>query len=131
MSNMNVILSANLQVQDITGGGSQQIINRNIGNPTYAATTVFYDPFFQATTSGVEVPLPVDAYVAYVKNLDPAAVITITYQNLGSATNHTLTLSPGGVWMIYNVAQTAGTGIQALSIAGVGATVSCCVLVSQ
>jgi len=33
--------------------------------------------------------------------------------------------------MIYNVAQTAGTGIQALSIAGVGATVSCCVLVSQ
>jgi len=76
MSNMNVILSANLQVQDITGGGSQQIINRNIGNPTYAATTVFYDPFFQATTSGVEVPLPVDAYVAYVKNLDPAAVIT-------------------------------------------------------
>lgn len=134
MANLSIILQAQLVTIDTTLSPSPQIVTRSLNNPTLAATSEFYDPFFQTINGTRVVSLPAaTVYVVYVRNLDNAANITVNYTPLGGAST-SLVLVPGatagngGIFLYFQTAESAG-GITALSITAT-AIVNCCVLVA-
>ena len=129
MPNLSITLQAQLNVTDTTLTPSPQIITRSLNNPTLAATVSFYDPFFQASTATV-VPLPAAVvYIAYVKNLDAAATLTVIHTPTGGASQSEV-LVPGGVFLIFNPSEGAG-GITALSLTSSAGPTSAEVMVAK
>ena len=130
MPNINVILSANWLVNDITGGGSQQIINRNLGNPTLAGTAALYEPFFQTTTVTATVNLPAPAvYQIYVMNLGTAGNITVEYSQNGGSPNVQV-IGPGALFMYFEPNETSSLGITSLTLTASTGTIPACVMAS-
>lgn len=124
MSFLNVVLTMDLAVANTTL--STTPINDAPAPLTLAATTVYYNPAFQAGTSPTTVPLPPTATggvcVAYVKNLDPTNNLTVTY-TWGAGSPTSIVLIPSGVFMIFQPTET-GQGISALSLTATAATIN-------
>lgn len=104
---LNVVLSMELAVANTTL--STAPINDVPAPNTLAATTVYYNPAVQiATYPGTVIPIPPNpdnnAIVVYVKNLDPTNELAITYE-FNSSLGQTVTLVPGGVFMLFNPIQ--------------------------
>ena len=120
--NLNVIVSANITVQDIAG--STTPINRNLGNPTLGATVNYFDAYFQAASTGTAVPLPGTCYFIYVQNLSASANLTVSWTPSGSAAS-SIILGPGGYISYMDPSETVGTngGISAMTLTGTGGTV--------
>jgi hypothetical protein len=130
MANVSVILSATITVTDTTLSPSPTIVARSLQNPTLAATTTFYDPFFQALAGGSAVSLPAaTVFVVYVKNLSGATNLTVAFTPVGAGAASSLLLLPGGVFDYFLTAETGG-GISAVTLTGGGATCSAEVLVA-
>jgi hypothetical protein len=129
-NNMNVILAAVLQVVDTKVSPSATIIQRSLNNPTLDAVVTFYDPFFQVTNVATTVPLPAATiWVCYVKNLDVAANITVTFTPTGGGAE-TCVLVPGGLFIYFQPTEGAG-GITALTLTSSAATIPACVLLAK
>jgi hypothetical protein len=124
--NLNAILQAIITTTDNLQSPPPYVSNVDLGNPTFGATTVFYNPYTESTTSGTTVALPSGASgdpvsVVIVKNLDAVNNLIVgTTPGGGSPTN--ITLGPGGVY-IYFDASGLGSGITALGLQGVNDTV--------
>lgn len=127
MSNLNVIVSANLILQDLLS--STTPINRNWGNPTLAGTQIFFDAFFQAATAGSVPQLPGVCFVVYVQNLSTTNNLRVLFTpNAGTATS--LIFGPNGVFFYMDPSEGVATneGITNLELFGIGGTVSAYVL---
>lgn len=135
MPNLSVLLNATLSATDTTLSPSATIITRNLNNPQLInGLTVFYDPFFQATAGGSAVslpspPAPATVWVVFVKNLDAAANLTVTFTPTGGAAE-TLVLVPGGVFLYFNPTEGSG-GITSLTLTASAGTINTEVFVAR
>ncbi len=129
MPNLSVVLAASVNVTDTTLTPSQQIITRQLNNPTLAATVTFSDQFFQCTGATI-VPLPAaTVWIVYVRNLDLAANLTVTYTPAGGVASNML-LVPGGLFLYFQPSEGAG-GITALTLTPSAGTISADVIVAK
>lgn len=123
MANLSVILSATLTVTDTTLSPSPTIVSRSFNNPTLTATVAFYDPFFQCT-GATTVNLPAaTCWIAYVKNLDAAANLTVAWTAVGAAGSSTMLLVPGGIFAYFQPTEGAG-GFTAMTLTPSAGTIS-------
>ena len=131
MANLSTLLSASFIISDTTLSPSPQIVTRSLNNPTLAATVVFYDPFFQASNAGSAVTLPsATCWIAYVKNLDAAATLTVAWTAVGAAGSSTMVLVAGGVFIYFQPVETAG-GFTAMTLTASAGTISAEVLIAK
>jgi hypothetical protein len=118
MSNINVLLnSASVQVLD--QATLTYRVNTPVGTITLSATGSNHEVIPIQGGGGNVLVFPVAVlWAVYVKNLDSVANITVQVQAVGgaltSAANSPI-LTPGGVWMYFNPAETAG-GISAITL---------------
>ena len=112
-NDLTTTLLATLTVSDVTLLPATQIIGRSLNNPTLANHTVgLYIPFHQG--GAVTLPGSGTVFVAYVKNLQGAGNITVSFTPVGAGAASSFLLLPGGVF-IYFLPATTGGGISALS----------------
>lgn len=131
MPNLSIVLSASLLVTDTTVSPNPQIIAQSLNNPTLAATTSFYDPFFQAAAGGSAVTLPAaTCWVAYVKNLDVAANLTVAWTAVGAAGSSSMLLVPGGIFWYFQPSEGAG-GFTAMTLTASAGTINTTVFVAK
>lgn len=126
--NLFIQLQAILAVSNQLNQIPPYIVNYDIGNPQQSATAELFEPFFQATTGGVSVPLtgsPV--FTVFVQNLHASALLRVTVTPTGQAAQP-YTIGPGGVWIYFDPLETGG-GITAITLAGIASTVPAAVLV--
>jgi hypothetical protein len=129
--NISVLLNATLSATDTTLSPSVTVVTRNLNNPTLAGTVVFYDPFFQAAAGGSAVTLPAaTCWVAYVKNLDAAANLTVAWTAIGAAGSSTFLLVPGGVFIYLQPTEGAG-GFTAMTLTASAGTINTEVFVAK
>jgi hypothetical protein len=120
-----------LNATDTTLSQSATIVTRNLNNPTLVATVAFYDPFFQAAVGGSAVTLPAaTCWIAYVKNLDAVANLTVQWNAVGSAGNSTMLLVPGGVFVYFQPTEGAG-GFTTMTLTASAGTINTEVLVAK
>jgi hypothetical protein len=131
MANLSIILQAQWVTTDTTLSPSPQIITRQLNNPSLAATTEYYDPFFQTINGTKVVPLPAaTVWLVYVRNLSNTTNITVNHTPTGQPSSSSIlvagaTAGNGGIFLYFQPAETAG-GITALTIT-CSAVVSVCV----
>ena len=129
MANLSVVLAATVTVSDTTLSPSPTIVSRSLNNPTLAATVDFANNFFQCTGATVVTLPAATVWVVYVKNLDGAANLTVTYTPLGGVASNML-LVPGGVFLYFQPSETAG-GITALTLTPSAGTTSADVYIAK
>jgi hypothetical protein len=128
--NISVLLNATLSATDTTLSPSVTVVTRNLNNPTLAGTVVFYDPFFQAAAAGSAVTLPAaTCWIAYVKNLDAAANLTVAWTPTGQASSSSI-LVPGGIFLYFQPTEGAG-GFTAMTLTSSAGTINTEVLVAK
>lgn len=116
MPNLSIVLAATLNVADSTLSPSPTIVSRSFNNPTLAATVSFYDPFFQASNAGSAVTLPAaTCWIAYVKNLDAAANLTVAWTAVGAVGSSSMLLVPSGIFVYFQPSEGAG-GFTAMTL---------------
>jgi hypothetical protein len=113
---LNTVLTMELAVANTTLNTTP--INGVPAANTQASTNVSYNPAFQVATTSTTIPLPTPAGTAcqavYIKNLDPANLLTVTYTAVGFSST-SIVLPPGAVFLYFNPETTSGGGISALS----------------
>lgn len=131
MPNLSIVLSANLTASDTTLSPSPTIVSRSFNNPTLSATVSFYDPFFQAAAGGSVVTLPAaTCWIAFVKNLDAAANLTVAWTAVGAAGSSTMLLVPGGIFVYFQPSEGAG-GFTAMTLTASAGTINTEVFVAK
>jgi hypothetical protein len=104
------------------------IANFDFGNPVLGATSYYQEPYFQATTGGVAVPLSAaTVFLIAVQNLHASALLHVTHTPTGQAIS-TCSIGPGGIVIFFDPLETGG-GFTALTLTGVGSTVPAFVMV--
>lgn len=132
MSNLSVTLdSASVQVIDTLT--STYRVNSPIGNITLSATDASYQSYAQIAAAGTALTLPAaTVWVAYVKNLDATATLTVQVQPTGgalpSAANSPV-LPPGGAYLYWAPVETSG-GIIAVTLKSSAGTIAAEVLLA-
>jgi hypothetical protein len=130
MPNLSIVLSATLTATDTTLSPSPTIVSRSFQNPTLAATVLFYDPFFQAANTGSAVTLPAaTCWVAWVKNLDAAANLTVAWTPTGQASS-SMILVPGGIFQYFQPTEVAG-GFTAMTLTASAGTINTEVFIAK
>lgn len=87
------------------------------GNVVYTAQTSAYFEFFPINNTVSQGPgfttFPVitNLPVLYVRNLDTAAIATITVSKIGGATNITIPIGPLGFLLLFNASNVPGVGV--------------------
>lgn len=122
---LNVVFTMELAVANTSL--STTPINDVPATNTLAATTVYYNPAFQVATSpGNNIPIPPNAnstvVICYIKNLDTANPMSVTYQFNGG-TGTTITLVPGGVFLLFNPSESTN-GITSILVNAGGAIIN-------
>jgi hypothetical protein len=131
--NIQIILQSVIAVMNNLVSPQTQIITLDLGNPTLGnnvigGTAVFYDPYFQALAGGSAVSLPAaKVFAIVVQNTSLTANLQVTHTPFGAASSTAL-YGPGGVCILFDPSE-AGGGFSALTLTGVGGTVSAIVLV--
>jgi hypothetical protein len=109
----SVSLNGTIKALDTVAGTSALI--KNVNQTSAAGTTFSEASGFIAHSGGTAVPLPVaNIDFLYVKNLDVAATILVTWTPNGGSTLNPITLEPGGFIMFSEGA--TGAGITALTL---------------
>lgn len=130
-SNLNVVLSSAI-LQVILNSDSSARVNSNQASPTLAAAEASYIDFFPVAAGGGSVMPLVAAtvWVLAIRNLggqngSPAGNITVQAQPVGgalpSAANSPIVL-PGGVYIYWQTAETAGGIVAVTLVASIAAT---------
>jgi hypothetical protein len=120
--NLFIQLQAILAVSNQLNQIPPYIVNYDFGNPQQSATVELFEPFFQATTGGVAVALPVSpAFAVMVQNISSGStLLRVTHTPTGQAASQ-CTLGPGGIFCYFDRTETGG-GITALTLTGIAAT---------
>ena len=129
MSTPNIIatLQGILTRTDNTQSPAPQIVALDFQNPTLNATTDYLDGFFQALSTGSNVPLGVGGgaltfCIIVINRATVAANLQITVTPTGGAAAIVGTIGQGGVCVLFDSPET-GLGWTALTLTGVGQTV--------
>lgn len=126
--NMQLVFQAVLSLTNNLVSPAPQISGFDFANPTLGATTVFFDPYFQALSSGSPVPFPTNnVFAIFVQNLSTTANLNVTITPFGGSPSVS-TYGPAGVFICFDPAE-VGTGFGVLTLQGVGGTVPAMVLV--
>src|ERR1700683_2913870 len=111
MPNISIILQAQFVITDTTLNPSPQIITPPLNNPTPAATSEYYMPFFQTINGTKAIPLPAaTVWLLYVRNLDPTSNITLNYTPTGGGSTSVVLLAGssagnGGIFLYQQPAE--------------------------
>jgi len=125
--NINVELQAILTATNNLITPPPYIANFDFGNQTLGATSYYQEPFFQALVGGSAVPLPAaKVFFIAVQNLSTASVLQVTHTPFGAAAS-TCSVGPGGMVIFFDPLETGG-GFSALTLTGIGGTVSAFVM---
>jgi len=130
MANLSIILQAQWVTTDVTLSPSPQIIQRQLNNPTLAATVEYFDPFFQTINGTKTVPLPAaTVWSVYVRNLSNTGPITVNFTPSGGVSESLVlvqgaTAGNGGIFIYHQPAETIG-GITALSLTAAAILPAC------
>lgn len=120
--NVQVILQSILTATNNLVSPAPYIANFDFQNPTLNGSSIFFDPFFQATGGGAAVSLPAaKVFLVAVQNLSPvspATNLTVTVTPFGGAASP-IVLGPGGVYIYFDPTE-AGQGISAVTLTGTG-----------
>ena len=130
MPNLSIELQAFLAVANLANPIPPYIVTYDFGNPTLQGTSSYFDPYFQATTGGVAVPLPATpVFCVFIQNVTSTAVILqIAVTPTGGAPQNYL-LGQQGLWMYSDPSETSGDGISAITLTGLVSTASAMVFV--
>jgi hypothetical protein len=124
--NIQAILQGILTRTDNTQSPAPYVVNLDFQNPTLNATTDYLDGFFQALTTGSNVPLGVGggalAFCIIVINRSLTNNLQVTVTPTGGAAAIVGTFGAGGVCVLFDPPET-GLGWTALTLTGIGATV--------
>jgi hypothetical protein len=115
--NLNVLLSASLATYDNTQPNTPLLSMLSAGNPTFGATTYFYNEFLQAGIIGASVTLYVTpSYVCWIRNRSTTVnlQVSINYVAFG---NSQFSLGPGDLF-VYDAASKAIGGFTGLTLIG-------------
>lgn len=133
--NINVLLQAILTASDNTQFPSPYVSNIDLQNPSMSSAQYFSDAFFPAVTGGSSVPLGTGmtgpAYCIVVINRSATLYVQISLQPNGGSLEIMGQIGPQGVFVIFDPAQNAGAGYNALTLTGIGGTVPCTVFASN
>ena len=138
MPNLSAVLSSVISVSDTTITPSPTIITRNLNNPTFASTTVFYNPFMILGVLPVSVTLPAaTVFIVYIKNLHATNNILVNWIPNNGVSRDVGIVAPGGVFMYFQTIATPGSsinsllnGVTALTLQASAATTQCEVLLA-
>jgi len=120
--NIEVILQGILTATNNQLSPPPYIANFDFQNPTLGATSIIYDPFFQALVGGSAVSLPAaKVFLIVVQNLSTTANLSVTHTPFGGSAS-TAVYGPGGVCVLFDPTEEGG-GFSALTLTGVGGTV--------
>ena len=126
--NINCILQAVIAAQNNLLSPSPQIATFDFGNPTYPATSMFFEPYFLATNSYVPPSLPgATIWGLAVQNTSASANLGISYTPSG-ATTQSINLGPGALFIYWDPSKpTTGTyyGITYFSLAAQSPATTC------
>jgi hypothetical protein len=132
MPNLQVIMQSIVAVTNALVTNAPQIQTLDFQNPTMNGTTVFFDPYLQATTSGTVVTLPLlpsgKVYGLFVQNLSATNNLQIIYTPFGLGIA-SFQVGPNGVFVIFDPSE-SGSGFSNLTVQGIGGAVSAMVLVA-
>jgi hypothetical protein len=124
--NIQAILQGILTRTDNTQSPSPYVVNLDFQNPTLNATKDYFDGFFQALTTGSNVPLGIGGgaltFCIIVINRSLTNNLQITVTPTGGAAAIVGTIGPGGVFVLFDTTE-SGLGWTTLTLTGVGATV--------
>jgi hypothetical protein len=125
---MLAVLQGVLNVTNNLQSPSPYIINFPFGNPTLNATSVFFDPFFQALNTGSTITLPANpSYAICVLNLSTTANLSVQFTPVGNPAT-IVQVGPGGIVIPVFDPNKAGPGVSSLLLTGIGGTVPAMVL---
>ena len=138
MPNLSAVLSSVISVSDTTITPSPTIVTRNLNNPTFASTTVFYNPFMILGVLPVSVTLPAaTVFIVYIKNLHATNNILVNWIPNNGVSRDVGIVAPGGVFMYFQTIATPGSsinsllnGVTALTLQASAATTQCEVLLA-
>lgn len=131
MANLSILLNAVLTATDTITTPNPTVVTRNFNNPTLLATVYFHDLFFQAAAAGSVVTLPAaTCWIAYVKNNDAAANLTVAWTAVGAAGSSSMLLVPGGVFVYFQPSEAAG-GFTAMTLTASAGTINTEVFVAK
>lgn len=117
--NVQVILQSILTATNNLVSPAPYIANFDFQNPTLNASTIFYDPYFQALGGGASVSLPAGkVFLLAVQNLATNAPLTVTVTPFGGAASPII-LGPGGVYIYFDPTE-MGQGISSVTLTGSG-----------
>jgi hypothetical protein len=132
--NIQAILQGILTATDNTQSPAPFVVNFDFQNPTLNATTDYFDAFFQALTTGSNVPLGVGggalSFCLIVINRSLTNNLQITVTPTGGVAAIVGTIGPGGVFVVFDPPET-GLGWTALTLTGIGATVPATVFTAK
>jgi|SRR5579884_591979 hypothetical protein len=119
MANINVSLSGTISSLDTAANST--IMSRAL-SLLFGATTLFFEPFFQAASGGSTVNLPAATVrVVMVINKSASANLTVSYTPSGGGSTSIL-LEPGEMFLYFQTGTAAG-GITALSVTAASGTI--------
>lgn len=132
--NIQAILQGILIATDNTQSPAPYVANLDFQNPTLNATTYYLDAFFQALSTGSNVPLGIGGgaltFCIIVINRSVTANLQITVTPTGGAAAIVGTIGPGGVCVLFDPPE-SGLGWTALTLTGVGVTVPATVFTAK
>lgn len=113
-------LIANITAQE---DSTQNIpINRSTGNPAFDSVFAQMTEYAVLANGANVIPLPqATCYQLYVKNNDPALLITVVFTPKGGASATTIQLYPGDQMIIWQSNAGANAGFTALTLTASGA----------
>lgn len=117
--NLNVLLSATLATYDNTVANTPLLAKLSAGNPTFGATTDFYNEFFQASIAGSVLSLPATiCYVAWIRNRSTVSAPIQLNVSLAPAVGVVLELGAGDIFVY--IAPSKVSGFTGVTLTGVG-----------
>lgn len=114
-------LIANITAQE--DSSQNVIVNRSTGNPAFDSVVAEYQGYFQLANGANAIALPAaTCYQLYIRNLDPALIITPTITPKGGAPTVREQLYPGDQMIIWQVNTGANAGFTAVNLSASGAS---------
>lgn len=127
-TNISLILQTILAATNNNASNAPQVVNFDFANPTLTGTDFYYNPYVQATTGGVSIPLPASpVFAILVQNKSASGTLQVAYTPTGASSTIS-TIGPNGCIILFDPLETGG-GWTALTLTGVGGTQPAAVLV--
>jgi hypothetical protein len=125
-TNIQAIFQGILIATDNSQSPAPYVANIDLQNPTLTGLKFYYDAFFQALSSGSNVPIGVggsgaEAFLILVINRAPGSNLQVNVTPTGGTSQEVGVFGPGGVCLLMDSTET-GVGWIALTLTAIGST---------